>query len=385
MQRLVLLDHAVELDAYDGVGVLLLAQARAHHLPGQHQPVDLDASRRGTRTGADDRPEDQQDNGERGPRIGVGRGESRGGHHRHELEHRIAERRRQRGVEVRGIEAHGDQHTPGQQHPQVPARHLRAENVVALAGHRRVDQSEMDTGRGHREDQDRVDHRAVEIGHAGVLGRKSARGAGRHGVAQRVEPVHARHFEHYGRKDRQPHVDHQQNLHDDLRPVAVVVLGHRRELHVGEHHLAAAHRRQDHQREHHHAHTADPGRGHTPELQSARQGLDIVQDRRSGGREARNALEPRIDQRELPAPDQVGEHRHDAGHEPRPHDDAEALLVGDLLALLDENQRKSAQQGREQRGEKQGIECRIHAAEVGNSRRKQHERRNEEHHDSHIP
>ena len=100
MQRLVLLDHAVELDAYDGVGVLLLAQARAHHLPGQHQPVDLDASRRGARTGADDRPEDQQDDGERGPRIGVGRGESRGGHHRHELEHRIAERRRQRGVEV---------------------------------------------------------------------------------------------------------------------------------------------------------------------------------------------------------------------------------------------------------------------------------------------
>ena len=240
----------------------------------------------------------------------------------------------------------------------------------------------MNTGRGHREDQDRIDHRAVEIGHTGILGRESARGAGRHGVTQRVEPVHARQLEHRGRED--PDVDHQQNLHDNLRTVAVVVLGHRREFHVGEHHLAAAHRGQDHQREHHHAHTADPRRGHAPELQSARQGLDVVQDGRPGGRKPRDALEPSVDQRELPAPDQVGEHRHDAGHEPRPDDDAEPLLVGDLLALAHEDQRKGAQQGREQRGEQQGIERRIHAAEVGNSRRKQHEHRDEEHHDPYI-
>ena len=161
----------------------------------------------------------------------------------------------------------------------------------------------MDARRGHREDQDRVDRRAVEIGDAGVLGRESARGAGRHGVAQGVEPVHARHLEQHGRQHGKPHIDHQQNLHDDLRTVAVVVLGHRRKLHVGEHHLAAPHRRQDHQREHHHAHTANPRRRHAPELQSAGQGFDIVQDRRSGGREARDALEPGVDQRELPAPD----------------------------------------------------------------------------------
>ena len=243
----------------------------------------------------------------------------------------------------------------------------------------------MDARRGHREDQDRVDRRTVEIGDAGVLGRESARGPGRHGVAQGVEPVHARHLEQHGRQHGKPHIDHQQDLHDDLRTVAVVVLGHRRKLHVGEHHLAAPHRRQDHQREHHHAHTADPRRRHAPELQSAGQGFDIVQDRRSGGREARDALEPGVDQRELPAPDQVGEHRHDAGHEPRPDDDAEPLLVGDLLALAHEDQRKGAQQGREQRGEQQGIERRIHAAQVGDSRRQQHEHRNEEHHDPDIP
>ena len=242
----------------------------------------------------------------------------------------------------------------------------------------------MDTGRSHRKDQNRIDGRAVEVGDAGILGRETARGAGRHGVAQGVEPVHPGHLEQHGRQDGQPDVDHQQDLEDDLRTVAVVVAGHRRELHVGEHHLAAAHRGEDDQGEHHHAHTADPGRRKTPELQPAGQGLDVIQDRRTGCREARDAFEPGVDQRELPAPDQVGEHRHDAGHQPRPDDDAETLLVGDLLAAPHEDQREGAQQGRKQRRQQQGIECRVHAAHVGDPRGDQHEERHEQHHDSDI-
>ena len=384
MQGFVLLNDAVETDADDGVGVLLLAQARAHHLSGQHQAVDLDTARRGTRTGTDYRTENQQDDGERSPRIGIGRGKSRRRHEGYELEHRITERSGQRRVEVRGEKAYGDQHAAREQHPEIPARHLRTENIVTLAGHRGVDQPEVNARGRHRENQDRVDHRAVEVSDAGVFGRESARGARRHGVAQGVEPVHARHFEQHGGEHGKPDIDHQQNLHDDLRPVAVIVLGHRRKFDVGKHHLAAPHRRQDHQREHHHAHTADPRRRHAPELQPARQGFHIVQDRRSGGRKPRNALEPGIYQAELAAPDQVREHRHDAGHEPRPDDDAETLLVGDLLTLADEDQRKRPQQGREQRRKQQGIKRRIHAAQVGDSRRKQHEHRNEEHHDSDI-
>ena len=218
-------------------------------------------------------------------------------------------------------------------------------NIAALARHRGIDQPEMDTRRGHRENQDRVDHRTVEIGDAGVLGRKSARGAGRHGVAERIEPVHARHLEQHGRKHRKPHIDHQQYLDDDLRAVAVIVLGQRRELHIGERHLIAAQRGQDQQREHHHAHTADPGRRKAPELQPAGQRLDIVQDRRPGGRKARNAFEPGVHQAELPAPDQVGEHPDHTGHQPRADHHAEALFVGDLLRTFHENQREKPPAG----------------------------------------
>ena len=203
-------------------------------------------------------------------------------------------------------------------------------------------------------------------------------------MAERVEPVHARRLEQQGCQGRQPDVDHQQDLHDKLRMVAVVVLGQRREFDVREGHLAAAHRRQDHQREHHDAHTADPRRAHAPELHAARQDLDVVENRGARGREARDTLEPGIFQVEFAAPDQVGEHPHDAGHEPRADDDAEPLLVGDLHLAFDEDQRKGPQQRRQQRREQQGIERRVHAADVGDTRRQQHERRDEEHHDADI-
>ena len=35
-------------------------------------------------------------------------------------------------------------------------------------------------------------------------------------MAERIEPVHARHLEQHGRKHRKPHIDHQQYLDDDL-------------------------------------------------------------------------------------------------------------------------------------------------------------------------
>ena len=238
----------------------------------------------------------------------------------------------------------------------------------------------MNTRRGHREDQDRVDHRAVEIGDAGVLGRKPARGTGRHGMAKRIEPVHARHLEQKGRNHRKPDIDHQQYLHDDLRAVTVIVLGERRELDIRQRQLIAAQRGQDQQREHHHAHTSDPGRRETPELQPAGQRLDIVQDRRPGGRKARNAFEPGVYQAELPAPDQVGECPDHTGHQPRADHHAEALFVGDLLRTFHENQRESPQQGREQRRQEQRVERRVHAADVGDTRRQEHEQRDEYHH-----
>ena len=162
------------------------------------------------------------------------------------------------------------------------------------------------------------------------------------------------------------------------------VFGQRRELHVGKGHLAAAYRGQDYQREHHHAHAADPGRGHAPELQPARQLLDVAEDRRPGGREARDALEPGVDERKLAAPDQVGEHPHHTGDHPRSHNDAETLLVGDLRLLLDEDEGVGPQQRREQRREQQGREGRVHTAAVGDSRREQHERGDEEHHAADI-
>jgi len=297
----------------------------------------------------------------------------------------MTERGGQRRVDIRGVETHGDQHAASEQNAHVPACHLRTEKIVAFAGDRRVDQAEVHTGNAHRQDEHRLDQRAVEIGHAGVLGREAARGAGRHGVTQGVEPIHAREFEHHGRDRRQPHIDHQQHMDDHLRPVTVVVARQRRHLHVRKGHLAAAHRRQHHQREHHHAHAADPRRREAPELQPARQRLHIGKHRRPGGRESRDAFEPRVHQAELAAPDQVGEHPHHAGHEPRPHDDAEPLLVGYLVALADEDQRKSPQQDRQQRREQQGIERRVHAADTGDARREQHERRDEEQHDSDIP
>ena len=267
---------------------------------------------------------------------------------------------------------------------RLTARHLRTEYVVAFAGHRRIDQSEVDTRRSHGEDQDRVDHRTVEIGDAGVLGRETARGARRHGVAERIEPVHARHFEQYRRQHRKAHIDHQQNLHDDLGPVAVIILGQGRKLDARQRHLVAPQRGEDQQGEHDHAHTPDPRRGHAPELQPPRQHLDIVQDRRSGRRKARNAFEPSVHQTELPTPDQVGEHADQTGDQPRADHDAESLLVGDLLRTFDEDQRKRPQEGREQRREQQGIERRIHAADKGNPRRQQHEQRDEKHHDPDI-
>lgn len=380
----IVLHDAVEANADHGVGVLLAPQLGANHLTGQHQPVGLHATRRRTRTRTDNRTEHQQNHGKRRPDARIGRGKTRRSHQREELEGRMPERCRNRGVDVGGIERNGDQHAAHEQDAHVPARHLRAEDVVALARNRRVDQPEVHARHTHREDQHRVDPRIVVEGHAGIFGREAACRTGRHRMTERIEPVHARQAEHDGRECGQTDIDHQQDVDNHLCAVAVVVLGQRREFDIREGHLAASHRRKYHEREHHHTHAADPRGREAPELQPARKSLDIGQHRGSGGRKARNALEPGVHQTELPAPDQVGEHPDHTRQKPRTDDDAEPLLVGDLVALAYEDQREGPEQGGQQGRQQQGIECRIHAVQAGDPRRKQHEARDEEHHDSDI-
>ena len=131
-----------------------------------------------------------------------------------------------------------------------------------------------------------------------------------------IEPVHSGEFQHESEKYRKSDIDEQQDLNHHLSPVTIIVPGQGGHLDTRKHHFAGTQCRQEHQREHHHAHTSDPGRGHPPELQSPGQRLDILQNRRSCGRKARNSFEPSIYHAELTAPDQVGKHTDDAGEQP---------------------------------------------------------------------
>ena len=129
----------------------------------------------------------------------------------------------------------------------------------------------------------------------------------------------------------------------------IVILCHCRHLDIGQRGFIATQRRQNHHREDDHADTADPVRRRAPEEQSARQCLDIIQNRCSRCRKARNTLEPSIDQRELAAPNQIGEHTDHARQQPSTHDDAVALLVGHrgIGILIHEDQREDSQHERQ--------------------------------------
>ena len=222
------------------------------------------------------------------------------------------------------------------------------ENIVPASRQCSEKHAEMDTGQQHRHDQDRFHGHAVEIPDAGVLRAESARCDGRHGLRQRVEPVHARQFQRQRRTDRPPQGAEQQDLGDHRRLVVVVVLGHRRQLDVGQQRLVRPQRRKNQQREHHHADTAQPRRTRPPKEQPARQRLDVFQDRRTGGRITRHALEPGVDQRELPAPDQI------------------------------------AQQGRQQCRKQQRVVPGVGMADQRHAGREEHEQRHDQHDDSHV-
>ena len=258
------------------------------------------------------------------------------------------------------------------------------ENIVPASRQCSEKHAEMDTGQQHRHDQDRFHGHAVEIPDAGVLRAESARCDGRHGLRQRVEPVHACQFQRQRRTERQPQVDEQQDLGDHRRLVVVVVLGHRRQLDVGQQRLVRPQRRKNQQREHHHADTAQPRRTRPPEEQPARQRLDVFQDRRTGGRITRHALEPGVDERELSAPHQIGEHPHHAGHDPRTHDDTVALLAAELFGAVDEDERESAQQGRQQCRKQQRVVPGVGMADQRHAGREEHEQRHDQHDDSHV-
>ena len=92
MQHARFLNHTVHLEPDDGIRMLLLLHPDVKHLQSHQCPIGLHTTRRGTRTGTDQRTQYQQNDCERSPQVGVGRSEAGSRCYGNELERRETQR-----------------------------------------------------------------------------------------------------------------------------------------------------------------------------------------------------------------------------------------------------------------------------------------------------
>ena len=197
-------------------------------------------------------------------------------------------------------------------------------------------------------------------------------------MVHRIEPVHPGDAEHHRGHGCHAHVNEKQDIDDFPCLKTIIVLGQCGQLHAVKRHLRLAERRQDGECEHDDADTAYPMRRRTPEEQSVRQRFHIGEYRGTGRGESRYALEPGIDEVELPAIEQVGESAHEAGEQPCTGHDAVPLLGIYLFSAADEKGGEHTEYGCQQKREEQRRETAVHAVYPRNARRKEHKGRIEQ-------
>ena len=100
--------------------------------------------------------------------------------------------------------------------------------------------------------------------------------------------------------------------------------------------------------------------------------FNVVEDSGSSGGKARHRLKPRINERKLAAPHQIGKHSHNTRHQPRSYNNTETLLLGDAVGAWHKYHREATHQKGQQRRHNQRGVCRIDIIDIRDTRRHQH-------------
>ena len=235
-------------------------------------------------------------------------------------------------------------------------------------------QAEVHPGNQQEHHDNQVDHRAVEMAHAGVVGREAADSDGRKGMTDGIKQIHARQPQQQGAGYGQQQVDVPQGFGRFGNPGRHLVVFHRpgyfgtKQLHA-----ADAKNGQNCHRQHYDAHAAQPLQHLAIEQDRLGQGVQTADHGGACGGETGKGFEEGLGHRHIRlGTEHEGNGPHAAEHRPEQHHDEKAFFGSQLFIMgtIGKPQRQPQDQADNEGAEK--IEAGAIAIDVGHQGRSQH-------------
>ena len=366
-------DAAAQTHLKDGGRVEGLANLHPDSLEQHQRAVHLKAAGGRACAAAHQRHQHQHEAGQHGPVGIIGNGKTGSGSIAHHLESTVQEGLSPGHIgriQLKGKRRHHRDNGKG--------RHVEAEDGVskrpeATADNHHEDNAEVHGPQKHEDNGEDRDGRGVKRGDAEVAGRETAGRTDGKGVADGIEPVHAR----QQITDKSQGAETQEHGSEDgdglVGPAAVIVPGEGGKLHIGEPKADGRSIGDDKKQENHNSQTADKVRGSPPEDEASGQGLYIFQDGGTRSGEAGNTLEPGVDHREGTAPQRIRKGAENKGQQPGQEDDHEAVLQRDIGVLAGEDKGENAHDEGDGETDQQRREGAVSPVYEGHNDRQEHE------------
>ena len=280
----------VEHDRQDGIGVDVPLHFVETGFEREDDASDFDIARSGARHGSRAHEQHQQELYAVVPAAELLGGESGRGDDGNDMENAVADSPAWCLV-LQEEQQQGQQEAAAADNDQVPPEFLVLPDFVKVTGEHPVHQDKAGAGQEHEHGDDRFDIGGIPVADAGVAGGESARGHGREGVTQGIEPVHGTEGQQYGFGQCQTEIDEPHEFGRLSQARAQLFIDRTGDFCGEKLETAEFDHRHDGQRQQDNAHAAQPLDDAAPEQDGVGQGLHILQDGGSGSGESGHGFE----------------------------------------------------------------------------------------------